>query len=183
MKLSKNEAMFLGVVLILSGLYFIYAYMTVPPVEENHGILGEVGEVFGVLVAYALVLLYSRGVVKLLLNQGSFLTRFLPNDTGSLPRNLAERLLDLLNKTHPALGVLTILMVVLHVNFSSSSKMNLFMLLTLVVMFWQGSFGLFLKISFTPGALRRQSYGVHAQLVTAGLILIFAGFGHLLVGD
>ncbi len=183
MKLSRTAVIFLGTVLILSGVYFVYASLTMPPTAENEGVLGEIGEGIGVLVSYALVILYCRGLVKLVLNKGAFLGRFLPAENDWMPKNSGEKLLAFLNRTHPALGVLTILFVVLHAEFSSTGKMNLFLLLTMVVMFWQGAFGLFLRSRLTPGALRRQSYGVHAQLVTGGLILIFASFGHLLVGD
>ena len=183
MKLSKSAATFLGLVLILSGIYFAYAYFTLPPTKEADGFFGELGEGMGSFASWGLVLLYCRGLLKLLANEGPWLQRFLPQDYSEMAQSLVLRLLQLLNRSHSALGVLTIALLAGHAGLTSSNRMNLFLVLTMVVVFWQGGFGLFLKTRLTPLSLRKYTYAVHAQLVTGGLILIFSGFGHLLVGD
>lgn len=183
MKLSKSAAVFLGLVLILSSLYFVSAYFTLPPTKEADGFLGELGEGMGSFASWGLVLLYCRGLLKMLVNEGPWLQRFLPQDYAKMAQSLGQRLLQLLNRSHPVLGVLTIALLAGHAGLTSNTRMNLFLILTMVLVFWQGGFGLFLKTRLTPLSLRKHTYAVHAQLVTGGLILIFAGFGHLLVGD
>ncbi len=183
MKLGKSAAIFLGLVLILSGFYFVYAYFTLPPTKEADGFFGELGEGVGSFAIWGLVLLYCRGLLKLLANEGPWLQRFLPQEYSEMTQSLGLRFLQLLNRSHPALGILTIALLAGHAGLTSSNNMNLFLVLTMVVVFWQGGFGLFLKTRLTPLSLRKYTYAVHAQLVSGGLILIFAGFGHLLVGD
>jgi len=57
MKLSKGALLFLGVVLVVSAFYFVYAALTLPPTKENHGWAGEIGGACGGVAAYGLVLL------------------------------------------------------------------------------------------------------------------------------
>ncbi|SFN11735.1 hypothetical protein [Nitrosomonas communis] len=52
-------------------------------------------------------------------------------------------------------------------------------LLALVI--WQGIFGLFLTLHYTPTELRKFSYLVHAKFITGIAIGIFAIFGHILI--
>jgi len=183
MKLTRNRIIFLGGVLIVSGLYFVYAYFTIPPTKEADGLLADFGEGLGGVAVWGLGLLYCRGALKMLVHEGPWTQRFLPQEYGALAQGLSQRLLILLNKSHPALGIITIVLLAGHAGLTTDGRMNLFLFLTMIIMFWQGGFGLFLKTRLTPLVLRRYTYAVHAQFVTGGLILIFAGFGHLLVGD
>jgi len=183
MKLSRNAVIFLGLVLTLSSLYFVYAYFALPPTRETKGFFGELGKGMGSIASWGLGFLYCRGLLKLLVNKGSMLQRLLPQDYSTAAQGLGQKCLQLLNRSHPALGVLTIVLLAGHAGLSSSGRVNLFLILTMLVVFWQGGFGLFLKTRLTPIVLRKQFYATHAQLVSGGLILIFAGFGHLLVGD
>jgi hypothetical protein len=54
-------------------------------------------------------------------------------------------------------------------------------LLGLVV--WQGVFGMFLTLRYSPVELKKFSYLVHAQFVTGIAIGVFALFGHVLIDD
>ncbi len=179
--MGKKGILFLGMVLLVSGIYFVYAYFNLPATREAKGGLAEVGEGMGGVAGWGMALLYCRGPLKLLLNEGPLWQRFVPAATAGPARGAGHLVLRLLNRTHPLLGVVTILLIAGHAAFSSRGSLNLLLLLTLGVAFWQGGFGLFLKSRWLPQALRRHSYGVHAQLVTGGLILIFAGLGHLLI--
>ncbi len=183
MKRGRNRLIFLGGVLLLSWVYFVYAWLVLPPTREAHGALSDLGEGMGSFAVWGLVLLYCRGMFKLVINDGPLLKRFLPAEIADTTQNMGQKILRVLNRTHPALGVVTIVLIAGHAGLSSTGRLNLFLILTMAVMFWQGGFGLFLKSKWTPLALRKHSFGVHAQLVTGILILIFAGFGHLLVGN
>ena len=180
--MSRKTILFLALTLLLSGLYFVYAYFTLPPTPEAHGMLAQLGEGMGTAAGWGLGLLYCRGPLKLLLKDGPLWQRLVPSEVGTPAWGLGEVLLRLLNRTHGWLGILTVVLIAGHAAFSGRERINPFLLLTLGVVFWQGGFGLFLRSPILPRKLRRPTYGVHAQLVTGILILIFAGFGHLLVG-
>jgi len=59
-------------------------------------------------------------------------------------------------------------------------RWNLFLELVLVLLAWQGFFGIFLLMRVPVAAMKRYSYLVHAQLFTGVMIGVFAFFGHLL---
>jgi len=181
--MGRKGIRFLVAVLLFSGGYFLYAYFNFPPTREAKGILAEVGEGMGTIAGWGMVLLFCRGPLKLLLNEGPFGRRFFPTGAANHVQGVGHTVLLWLNRTHPPLGVITALLIAGHAAFSSRGNINLFLLLTLVVVFWQACFGLFLKSRMPFQTLRRYSYGVHAQLLTGCLILIFTGLGHLLVGD
>ena len=89
-------------------------------------------------------------MLKVAIKQGPLWARLLPSAYADLPQSFGERLLTLLNKTHPALGVATILLAAAHAGLSSSGRLNLFLWLTMCVLLWQGGFGLFLKARKAP---------------------------------
>lgn len=183
MKISKAALLFLAFMFSISLVYFIYYQLTYVPPPEHKGLLAEIGEGFGAILVYALVLLYCRGGLKLLLNHGPLWDRFLPQVIPDQTRSWGQKLLRLLNRSHPLVGGIAILLVLLHALLVGTQRANPFLWLTIAVMLWQGGFGLFLRFRQTPQSLRKHAYLVHAQLVTGGLILIFGAFGHLLTGD
>lgn len=93
----------------------------------------------------------------------------------------ATQALSLLNRTHPYVGAATVSLIFLHC-YAISGFYNLLPLrIVLVLLAWQGLLGLALKAPWTPASLKRKTMLLHAQLITGGLLLIFAGTGHYLM--
>ena len=59
--------------------YFIYAYTVFPPVPERETYLSEIGEGFGEVGLWALLFIYARTLLKLLLGRGALARRLLPD--------------------------------------------------------------------------------------------------------
>ena len=170
---------FTVVLTILSSLCFIYLYQGYQPVPESETILTELGEGLGSLGLYALACIYGRSVLKMLLNEGTLLQRFIPV-YHDLSISLSRRLLTILNRYHKHVGAVAVGLLLGHALLVSTAKWNPFLILLLVLVSWQGLFGLFLVIRFPAASLKRYGYVVHAQLFSGVMIGVFAAFGHLL---
>jgi len=184
--MSKDKLykiIFITLAIILAGSYTIYiqingGYQYV----ENHSYLSELGEALGGLGYFLLILVYGRTLLKIIVRKGTLWQRLEPyNIDYSLLKNLFQKLLYILNKTHAYIGTLAIITIFLHCYFTASFLDNLLLRLVLIVLAWQGIFGAFLQFKFTPGSLKRKSYLLHAQFISGVLILILAAFGHLLL--
>lgn len=171
------------VVTILSALLYLYLSLGRTPLPEAEGFRKELGEWLGGAGGYALGLIYGRSLLKLAVNGGSLLQRFIPGDYQALSASLGQRLLTLLNRTHKHVGAAAVGLLLSHALLTGTARWNLFLEMLLVLLVWQGLFGLFLVVRFPPASLKRYGYLVHAQLFSGVMIGIFAGFGHLLVGD
>jgi hypothetical protein len=66
------------VITILSSLCFIYLYQGYRLSTESETFLTELGEDLGSMGLYALACIYGRSVLKMLLNKGTLLQRFIP---------------------------------------------------------------------------------------------------------
>lgn len=167
---------------IPSLLLFSYLAWTreVQPVPED--LRHQIGQGFGVAGLYAMLLLYGRSLLKLVLASEPLLARLLPGESIRLRSvSLAGKLLTLLNRTHRYLGGAAVVALTCHALLMGPARWNLFLVLVLALILWQGSFGLVLAVrAFFPG-LKRFGYQVHAQLYSGVMIGIFAGLGHLLV--
>lgn len=169
------------IVTFLSLLLYIYLYLGRGPDIEVEGFRKELAEVFGGIGGYALALVYGRSILKMVVNDGTLLQRFIPEDYHALSASTSKRLLSFLNRTHKHVGAAAVGMLLSHATLSANAKWNLFLEMLLFLIAWQGLFGLFLVVRIPPAALKRYGYLVHAQLFSGITIGIFAIFGHLLV--
>ena len=107
----------------------------------------------------------------------------LPDYTLVAEFSLVRRLLGFLNRTHIYVGIATVAVILLHIFLMGMSMKILFFPAVLVLVVWQGVFGLFLRWRYTPKELKKLSYLVPAQFFTGIMIGIFAYFGHMLIDD
>jgi len=179
----KGVLFYTAIVALVAGVYFAYAYTVYPAVPERETFLGEIGEGFGEAGLYALLFIYGRTLLKLLLGQGPMARRLLPDYSPPATPSLLQRLLVFLNRTHIYVGIATVAVILLHIFMMGIPMHILFFPAVLVLVIWQGVFGLFLTWRYTPAELKKFSYLVHAQFFTGIMIGIFAYFGHLLIDD
>lgn len=183
MKNFKSILIFTASVFLISLVYFLAIYPNRPEDSEHETFLREIGEGFGTVGLWALVIIYGRTLVKLAFGQGGFLQRLVPDeyDVSTLPPFKA--LLNVLNRTHVFVGIAAIAVILLHIAMLGLHAEILFFPAVLALVLWQGVFGFFLTWRFSPQDLKKASYFVHAQFVTGIMIGIFSVFGHLLLDD
>jgi len=172
-----------AIIFIASLLYFVYVYTTYPPIPERETVLSEIGEGFGVVGLWALLFIYGRTLLKLVMGKGALATRILPNHSSPASASIFKNLLGFLNKTHGYVGIATVAVLLLHIAFMGLPMNILFFPAALGLVLWQGVFGMFLTWKYSPKELMKFSYFVHAQFFTGILIGIFSLFGHLLIED
>jgi hypothetical protein len=157
--------------------------MMYPPTPERETFLSEIGEGFGEVGLWALIFIYSRTILKLVIGKNSFSKRILPDDSPPADASIFQQLLGFLNRTHVYVGIATVAIILLHIALVGMSMKILFFPAVLALVVWQGLFGMFLTWRYSPKELKKFSYLVHAQFLTGIMIGIFAYFGHLLIDD
>ena len=177
----KGILIYTGIVLIVSAGYFIYAYTTYPPTPERETFLSEIGEGFGEVGLWLLLFIYARTLLKLVIGKGRLAQRILPDYAPPAAASSFQWLLSILDKTHVYFGIATVAIILMHIGLMDMPMHILFFPAVLILVIWQGLFGMFLTWRFSPKQLRKFSYLVHAQFVTGIMIGIFAYFGHLLI--
>ena len=179
----KNLLLFTASVFLTSLVYFLAIYPNRPEEPEHETFLREMGEAFGTLGVWALVIIYGRTLVKLTIGQGGLAQRLVPDeyDVSAIPP--FKHLLNVLNRTHVYVGVAAIAVILLHIAMVGLHAEILFFPAVLALVLWQGVFGFFLTWRFSPEELKKASYVVHAQFFTGIMIGIFSVFGHLLLDD
>lgn len=142
--------------------------------------LNEFGKSLGSFGFFTMWFVYSRSVMKLIVQKGSIVQRL--NPVGERPAFASDLwdVLNILNKAHPYLGLSSIALIYLHGYLVLPFLNNLPLLLVLALLAWQGFFGILLKLKFTPAFLKSRSYLIHTQFYTAAMILILAVLGHTL---
>ena len=180
-KSIKGVLSYTAAVLMVSIAYFIYAYNTYPPVEEQESFLSEIGEGFGEIGLWLLLFIYARTLLKLGMGKGALAKRILPDYSPPEAASLFERLLCYLNQTHIYVGIATVAVILLHIALMGVPLENLFFQAVLALVVWQGLFGMFLTWRYSPKELKKFSYLVHAQFVTGISLGLFSWFGHLLI--
>ena len=183
MKGIKGVLIFAAVVFLLSLAYFIYAHSVFPSIPERETYLSEIGEGFGEVGMWALLFIYARTLLKLLLGKGAMARRLLPDYSPDVSLSPFQSLLGFLDRTHVYVGITTLAIILLHIFMMGIRFDILFFPAVLALLIWQGLFGMFLAFRFSPKQLKKFSYLVHAQFVTGIMIGIFAWFGHLLIDD
>jgi len=180
-KSIKGIFTYTAIVLIISMVYFVYAYTAYPPTPERETFLSEIGEGFGEVGLWALLFIYARTLLKLALGKGAFAKRILPDYSPPAAASIFSRLLGFLDRTHVYVGIATVAVILLHIALMGIPMQILFFPAVLVLVVWQGVFGLFLTWRYSPKELKKLSYLVHAQFLSGIMIGIFALFGHLLI--
>ncbi|PJA80100.1 MAG: hypothetical protein CO149_01320 [Nitrospirae bacterium CG_4_9_14_3_um_filter_51_5] len=170
-----------AIVLVASILYFVYAYTMYPQPPERETFLSEIGESFGVVGLWALLFIYARTLLKLVMGKGAMAKRILPDYSPPASASIFQNLLSFLDRTHVYIGITTVAIILLHIALSGMPMNILFFPAVLGLVIWQGVFGLFLTWRYSPKELKKLSYLVHAQLITGISIGIFSFFGHLLI--
>ncbi|SET01678.1 hypothetical protein SAMN05216326_10963 [Nitrosomonas marina] len=181
----RNILIYTASVSLISLVYFIYAYSSYPVPEERETFLSEVGEFFGKTGLGLLGFIYLRTVLKLMLGQGKLAQRLLPDYQPPVHSSALEQLLAWMNRTHVYFGIAAIAVMLLHISLMDISRYShiLFFPALLVLIVWQGLFGMFLAWRYSPAELKKFSHVVHAQFITGIAIGIFAFFGHILIDD
>ena len=181
MRNIKNVLIFTVSVFLISLGYFLSIYQNRPEGDEGETFLHEMGEFFGTLGLWGLVIIYGRTMLKIVLGKGGIAQRLVPEeyDVSAIPPFKA--FLNFLNKTHVFVGIAAIAAILLHIVLVGLHADILFFPAVLALVVWQGVFGFFLVWRFSPQDLKQVSYFVHAQFLTGIMIGIFSLFGHLLV--
>jgi len=177
----RNILIYAVTILVLSIGYYIYAHTVYPPTPERETFLSEIGEGLGEIGLWALLFIYARTMLKMLMGKGSLAKRILPDYTPPAATSYLQRLLAYLNRTHVYVGIATVAIILLHIALVGIPMHILFFPAVLFLVVWQGLFGLFLAWRYSPKELKKLSYLVHAQFATGIMLGIFAYFGHLLI--
>lgn len=180
-KSVKGILIYTASIFFVSMVYFIYAYNVYPPIGEQETALSEIGEGFGEVGLWALLFIYGRTVLKLFMGKGELARRILPEYSPPAAASLLQQLLGFLNRTHVYVGVAAIAVILLHIVMMGIPMEIFFFQAVLVLVVWQGLFGLFLTWRYSPKELKKFSYLVHAQFVTGIALGLFSYFGHLLI--
>jgi len=179
----KKIFIFTAIVAVISIGYYLYALVKYPPIEENETFLSEIGEGFGEIGLWLLLFIYARTLVKLLLGKGALSKRLLPEYSPPVVPNQFNKLIHHLDRTHVYFGISAVAFIILHIVLMGIPMNILFFPAVLLLVIWQGLFGLFISWRYSPRELKKFSYLVHAQLFTGIMIGIFAFLGHLLIDD
>ncbi len=179
----KKILVFTVAVSIVSIGYYIYALFLYPSVEESETFLSEVGESFGEIGLWLFLFIYVRTLIKLLLGKGPITKRILPEYSPPIDPKPFNKLIHFLDRTHIYFGVSAVAIILLHIVLMGLPMHILFFPAVLILIIWQGLFGLFISWRYTPKEVKKFSYMVHAQLFTGIMIGVFAYFGHLLIDD
>jgi hypothetical protein len=180
--LKKVFAFTLATIVISLG-YFIYARFTFPATAEHETWLTELGEGIGEIGLWALLFIYARTAIKLALGKGTLSNRILPEYSPPIDARLFQSLISFLDRTHIYFGIGTVAIIMLHIALMGIPMHILFFPAVLVLVVWQGLFGMFITWRYTPKQLKKLSYLVHAQLFTGVMMGVFSYLGHVLIDD
>lgn len=181
---QKKLVLFAFCIFLISLIYFLATFTSSPGhLEEHENWLNDMGEGFGVVSLWALLIIYGRTALNLVLKKGNILQRFIPDELFDPTMSIGKKILYFLNRSHAFVGVCAIATIFLHSFMMKVAHPNIFFTLILVLLLWQAAFGFFITFRHPVKLLRKYSYLVHAQLFSGIMISIFALFGHLLVSN
>lgn len=143
------------------------------------GTLYQLGRWIGKTGLVLLLVIYGRSALRRLLRAQAPWQRLgrLGLDP-SRGKAVAQRAMPLLNRTHPYMGAAAATLIILHCYAISDFYRLLPLRIVLALIAWQALLGLTLKAPWTPALLKRRALLLHAQILTGGLLAIFAGVGH-----
>jgi len=175
---------FLITLVLILSLWYFYSVYRVGGIHysDSNALSSEVGDFLGILGLISLVFVYSRTLLKITVQKGTLSKRLEPLESENFKiEPFMKKTLRISNILHPYLGIIAVVAITLHCYLVSSFMNNWLLRAALILIIWQGLFGLLLKFRFVPSFLRKHSYLVHAQFFTGILLLILAGLGHLLL--
>ena len=175
----KGLLLYTTIVSVVSVAYFVYAYAVYPTLPERETFLSEIGEGVGEIGLWALLFIYARTLLKLILGKGPLARRLLPDYDPPVTVSFFQPLLRFLDRTHVYAGIATVALILLHISLMGMPMHIWFFPAVLGLVIWQGLFGIFLAWRYSPAELKKFAYLVHAQLFTGIMIGLFAYFGHL----
>jgi len=174
-------ARFTAILFCLSALLFTFLYLNSQAVQTNiHGFRIDLAEGLGVTGLISLILIYSRSLLKISLDNSALLSSFISESAYKNTIALLKKLLKPLNQVHRYIGTVSVIIFPIHALLMGINRWNPFLIMVLGVFAWQGFFGFLLVSSVKSPWIKRYSRIFHAQLFTGVMIAIFAGFGHLL---
>lgn len=109
--------------------------------------------------------------------------RILPEHSLPVDSKVLIRLIHFLDRTHIYFGAGAVIVILLHIALMGIPMRILFFPVVLVLVIWQGLFGMFISWRYSPSELKKFAYLVHAQLFTGIMIGIFAYLGHVFIDD
>ena len=114
-KFLKVSSYLLQLFFLISFGYFLSIYQNQPEEHERETFLSEIGEFFGTLGIWALVIIYGRTLLKLAIGTGGIAQRLVPDeyDVSAIPP--FKTLLNFLNRTHIFVGIAAIAVILLHI--------------------------------------------------------------------
>lgn len=175
---------FAVIMMALAGGYTLFIrYKGGPSYVESESGYADAGSGIASVAIIALVSIYGRSVLKLLVNEGSFWDRLGEIVDPGPARTWSKKLLKVLTATHPYAGVVAVGGIYLHCLFTGKALDNLLLTLLLIVMGFQGITGLILKFKYTPRSMKRLGFLLHLQFYIGIAIVVLAIFGHAMVGD
>jgi hypothetical protein len=80
MRHLKSVFIFTANVFLLSFGYFLWIYQHQPEGHERETFLSEIGEFFGTLGIWVLVIIYGRSLLKLAIGKGGLAQRLVPDE-------------------------------------------------------------------------------------------------------
>ncbi len=177
----RKILIFTTITLVLSVGYYIFISVYYPPVPEHETFLSEIGEVIGEIGLWLLLFIYARTALKLVLGKGTLSKRILPEYSSPIDAHLFQRLIHFLDRTHIYFGIGAVAVILLHIALMGIPMHILFFPAVLLLVVWQGAFGIFITWRYTPKEIKKFSYLVHAQLFTGIMIGVFAYLGHIFI--
>lgn len=180
--MKKHWKLIIAVFCVLgAAIYSMFLLMTAPGGAGSiNGTFHEAGEFLGAASALVLILINGRSLLKMGLRKES-LWESLDRRTlsgSALIKTTSQRLVVLLTKLHPLLGLISVGGVYLHC-FLTDAPVNLFLKIALFLVAWQSIAGLILYIRATPRYISKSVYRIHGQFIVAVSITACAAFGHL----
>ena len=174
---------FTGILLFLIAAASLHATLR----AQGHDLVDDLalynlGRWIGLTGLTLFIVIYGRSALKRLLRVQApwqSLARLGLDPAQSKARG--AKTLSLLNRSHPYVGAAAVCLIYLHCYAISNFYKLLPLRIVLVLLAWQGFLGLAMKVPWTPAPLKRKAMLLHAQVITGGLLLIFAGIGHYLM--
>lgn len=187
MKAISNELrkilIFTTTTVVLSIGYYIYISFQYPPIPEHETFLSELGEGIGEIGLWLLLFIYTRTALKLALGKGAISKRILPEYSSPIDANVFQKLIGFLDRTHIYFGIGAVAIILLHIAIMGLPMHILFFPAVLILVVWQGAFGLFISWKYTTKEIKKFSYLVHAQLFTGIMMGVFAYLGHVYIDN
>ncbi len=181
-KVLIRLAWFTVILFCLSAVLFAVLYMNSHAEHiHTHGFRKDLAEGLGITGLISLILIYTRSLLKILLDSNALPVGFIPESAYDTVMALLKKTYKILNKWHRYIGTAAVIIFPTHALLMGINRWNPFLIMVLGIFAWQGISGFLLVSPLKAPWVKQYSRFFHAQLFTGVMIAIFAGFGHLLV--